>query len=74
MNYGSTTRTNHKPIANFSTIPYSALVTVDYKLANLRYLINRANIVCSGTDKLNAELKFIKDLALKNGFPIKFED
>ena len=72
MNDSSITRTIHcKLIANFSTVSYSALVPIDYKLSNFRHLINRACIVCYSTDKLNAELKFIKDFAFKDGFPLK---
>ena len=59
----------HKPIANFSTIPYSAPVPIDYNLANFRYLIYRASILCSSSDELNTEFKFIKDLALNDSFP-----
>ena len=57
-----------KHIVIFSGVPYIARESNDCKSANYKFLTNRTFIAYSDNNKLNTEIKFNRDLALKKWF------
>ena len=70
---GFVTNVYRKPTFTGMRLKWDSFCPVNYKIALIRCLVNRALRIYS-VEKLSGELDFLRDMFLRNGFPAEIVD